>query len=128
MFSIPKLAGPVIVTVPALVSGLYKMTFPEMFNTPLLAMVTPMPLNVPPDQLNVPPIITGLNRSIVPVVKLTVSLVAGTPVGVQFPELNQSLLTEPFQVNVLAEHLKTWSKIDRQNRRNLMFAQTRRFN
>ena len=38
---------------------------------------------------------------IVPLVKLTMSLAAGTPVGDQLPGLNQSMPTEPVQVRLV---------------------------
>jgi hypothetical protein len=53
-----------------------------------------------------------------PLVKLMVSVDAGTPTGVQLVLLNQSLETEPFQVNVAAEHQPTLSRTERQSRGN----------
>jgi hypothetical protein len=44
--------------------------------------------------------VTGAVRFIVPLLKTTVSVAAGTLAGVQLFVLNQSLLTEPFQVTV----------------------------
>jgi hypothetical protein len=40
----------------------------------------------------------------VPLLKLTVSLVLGRPVGVQLVGLNQSVATPPFQVKVVAHN------------------------
>lgn len=74
-----RLAGPVIVTVPSLVSTLSKLTFPLMVSTPPPAMVRGTPLKVLPDQLNNPLIVTELVKLIVPLVKLMVSVDAGTP-------------------------------------------------
>jgi hypothetical protein len=92
-------------------------------------MVMASPLNVPPDQLNVPPIVTGLGKLMVPLalVKLMVAVDAGTPAGVQLSAVNQSLETEPFQVDVAAEHHKTFSKTDRQSRGSLIVKQVCRF-
>jgi len=84
-----------------------------MFSTPPLAMVKGRPLKVPPDQLNNPLIVIELVKLIVPLGKLTVSVDAGTPTGVQLLLLNQSLETEPFQVNVAAEQHPTFSKTNR---------------
>src|SRR5579883_676712 len=85
--------------VPELVSAPSKLTPPaaSKLSTPLAAMVRPLPCIVPPAQLNWPEIITGAVRLIVPLVKLIVSLAAGTPLGHQLFGLNQSLLAEPFQ-------------------------------
>src|SRR5271165_7063663 len=93
----------VMTTVPALVSEFSKnrVAVPLMINNPLVAMVKGFPLKVPPDQLNWPLMVTGALRLIVPFVKLTMSLDAGTPEGVQLVALNQSLLTEPFQVRLI---------------------------
>ncbi len=87
-----------------------------MFSTPPLAMVNGLPLKVPPDKLNTPLIVRAFDKLIDPLVKLTVSVDAGTPTGVQFVLLNQSLETEPFQVNVAAEQHPTFSRTDSQSR------------
>jgi hypothetical protein len=68
-----------------------------MFSNPPLPMIKDLPLKVPPAQLNTPLTVTGLDKLIVPLVKLTVSVDPGIPVGVQLRELNQSLETDPFQ-------------------------------
>jgi hypothetical protein len=75
------------------------------------------PLNVPPPQLKMPLIVTELVKSIVPLlVRLIVSLDAGTPTGVQLSAINQFWETEPFQEEVAAEHKPTFSKATRQRR------------
>jgi hypothetical protein len=73
---------------------------PLALMTPLVDIVRALPLNVPPLQLNWPLMVTGAVKLMVPLLKLMVSLVAGTPIGVQLLELNQSELTDPFQVLV----------------------------
>src|SRR5438105_439863 len=95
-----KLPLPPQTTVPALVSGLHKdlLAAPIRFNTPFVATVKLLPVTVPFCQLNCPLTVTGAVRLIVPPKKLMVSLTAGTPAGVQLLALNQSLLTDPFQV------------------------------
>ena len=70
---------------------------------PAAEILRELPVNVPPAQLNWPAIVTGAERFIVPaeLLTLTVSLVAGTPTGIQLVGLNQSLLVEPFQVRLV---------------------------
>jgi hypothetical protein len=90
-----------------------------MFSTPPLARAKGLPLKVPPDQLNTPLIATAFVKlMVVPLAKLMVSVETGTPTGVQLVLLNQSLETEPFQVNVAAEQQPTFSKTERQSRAN----------
>jgi len=55
--------------------------------------------------LKVPPTVTGELKLIVPLLKLIVSVGPGTLAGVQLVGLNQSELTEPFQVAVAAKEL-----------------------
>jgi hypothetical protein len=62
--------------------------------------------------LNWPLIATGEERLMVPLPKLTISLVAGTPTGVQLFGLNQSELAEPFQV------LFVWARAEFAKRTN----------
>jgi hypothetical protein len=64
---------------------------------------------------------------IVPLVKLMVSVEAGTPTGIQFVLLNQSLETEPFQVKVAAEHHPVLNRISRQNHGSRIAIETCRF-
>lgn len=78
------------------------------------------PPNTPADQLNTPPIDTGAVKLIVPLVKLIVSLEAGTPDGLQFPAVNQSLEIEPFQVTVAPGDDKEQIRIGRTDRRSLV--------
>jgi hypothetical protein len=93
-----------MVTVPMLVSMLAKLTFPLMFNEPPLAIVKGAPLSVPPDQLKGPLTVTAPVKLIVPFVKFTVSLSAGTPEGAQLFGVNQSVDEAPVQVKVVARH------------------------
>jgi hypothetical protein len=86
-----------------------------MFISPPLAMFRGLPLNVPPDQLNNPLIVTELDKLIVPLVTLMVSLGPGTPTGIQLFAVNQSP-EAAVQVKVAAEHQPVFSKSDRQNR------------
>jgi hypothetical protein len=63
---------------------------------------------LPAAQLNWPAMVMEVERFIVPVelLTLTISLEAGTPAGVQLVELNQSLLAEPFQVRLVCATAK----------------------
>src|SRR5208282_1057362 len=122
-----RLPVPVIVTVPMLVSTFCKMTLPVMFSTPPFSMVKGSPLKVPPDQLNDPPIVTELVKFIVPLVKLMVSVDAGTPAGIQLVGLNQSVDTEPFQVKLAAEQQPTLTRTNRQSRGSRMDTERCRF-
>ena len=106
-----------MVTVPALVSTLSRLTLPVMLSIPPLAMVKGLPLKVPAPQLNTPALVTELVKlMVVPLVKLTVSVEAGTPAGIQLVLLNQSLETEPFQVKVAAEQQSSFQQNHRQSR------------
>ena len=69
-----------------------------MFITALLVTVIGLPMKVPPDQFNWPAMVTGAVRLTVPFETVMMSLVAGTPLGLQLLGLNQSLFTEPVQV------------------------------
>jgi hypothetical protein len=91
---------PVQSTEPEFVSGVDKYTVEEplMLNAAVLAIVSPAPVRLPPDQLNWPPTVTGLEKLMVPLLKLTVSLSPGTPAGLQFVPLNQSDEAAPVQV------------------------------
>src|SRR5512141_3209595 len=98
MYSVP----PVQVAVPALVSPICKyIVLDPRFIVPVVAIVIGLPVSVPPNQLNWPAIVTGALRFIVPLVKLTVSLVAGTPAGVQLAGLNQWPAVPPLQFFVV---------------------------
>jgi hypothetical protein len=68
-----------------------------MFSTPPLPIVKGLPLKVPPAQLKTALLVTGLVKLMIPLVKLTVSVDPGMPLGVQLRALNQSLEAEPFQ-------------------------------
>src|SRR5579863_2982216 len=113
---------PVIVTVPALVSAFSKVVVPAMFSTAPPAMVTGAPAREPPDQLNTAPIVMGLVKLIAPLVKLMASVDPGTPAGVQLFAVNQSLDTEPFQVNVAAEHRAELSRDESDSKGSRMAA------
>ena len=95
---------PVQVTVPALVRVFCKVlpALPLMLSIPLLVTVSGSPIKVPPAQLNWPLIVTGAERLIVPLLKLTVSLEPGNPVGLQLFVLNQSVEAAPVHVKVAA--------------------------
>ncbi len=88
-------------------------------------MVMESPLNVPADQLNTPLSVTEFVKSIVPLVRLIVSLDVGTPAGVQLPAVNQSLETEPVQVNVAAEHHPVFSKTEAHSAKTRRVAEMR---
>src|SRR5579859_2671667 len=90
-----KLAGPLIVTVPRLLSTFSRYTVPLMFISPALAIVNGRQIKEPPDQLKEPLIITELDRLMAPLVTLTTSLEPGTPTGDQLFGVNQSLEAEP---------------------------------
>ena len=121
---------PVLVsfTVPAFVKTFSKYTvlLALMLKTALVAMVKALPIKIPPVQLNWLLMTTGDDKLAVPLVTLTMSFAAGTPLGDQLVGLYQSWLMVPIHVRLIWAEVvsrpKTDAKASPQQKYRIFFA------